>query len=56
MDNLQIKEPLDGSRINLREPYEVSYWCKKFNCTVTKLQNAVHAVGTSATKVKAYLH
>ena len=56
MDNLQIKEPLDGSRINLHEPYEVNYWCKKFNCTVTELQNAVHAVNTSATKVKAYLH
>lgn len=56
MDDLLIKEPLDGSRINLREPYEVSYWCKKFNCTVTELQNAVHAVGTSATKVQAYLH
>ena len=56
MDNLQIKEPADGSKINLHEPYEVNYWCKKFNCTVTELQNAVHAVGTSATKVKAYLH
>ena len=56
MDNLQIKEPLDRSRINLREPYEVSYWCKKINCTVTELQNAVHAVGTSKAKVQAYLH
>ena len=55
MDNLQIKEPLDGSRINLREPYEVSYWCKKFNCTVAKLQEAVHAVGVSTARVKEYL-
>ncbi len=56
MDDLLIKEPLDGSRINLHEPYEVSYWCKKINCTVTELQNAVHAVGTSKAKVQAYLH
>ncbi len=56
MDNLQIKEPADGSKINLHEPYEVSYWYKKFNCTVTELQNAVHAVGVSAAKVQAHLH
>ena len=55
MDNLQIKEPVDGSRINLHEKYEVNYWCKKFNCTVAKLQEAVHAVGVSAAKVQAYL-
>ena len=56
MDDLLIKERLDGSRINLHEPYEVNYWCEKFNCTVTELQNAVHAVGTSAAKVQAHLH
>ena len=27
-----------------------------FKCTVKELQDAVHAVGTSATKVQAYLH
>lgn len=56
MDDLLIKEPLDGSRINLHEPYEVNYWCKKFNCTVKVLQDAVHAVGISTVKVQAYLH
>jgi hypothetical protein len=55
MDNLQIKEPADGSRINLHEPYEVNYWCKKFNCTVAKLKEAVQAVGVSAAKVKEHL-
>lgn len=55
MDNLQIKEPLDGSKINLHEPYEVNYWCKKFNCTLAKLQEAVHAVGVSTATVKEYL-
>ena len=55
MDDLRIKDPLDGSKINLHEPYEVNYWCKKFKCTVTELQNAVHAVGTSKAKVQAYL-
>ena len=55
MDNLQIKEPVDGRKINLHEPYEVNYWCKKFNCTVAKLQEAVHAVGVSTARVKEYL-
>ena len=55
MDDLQIKEPLDKSRINLHEPYEVNYWCEKFKCTVKELQDAVHAVGTSAAKVQVYL-
>ena len=55
MDDLRIKEPLDGSRINLHEKYEVNYWCKKFGCTEKELQNAVHAVGVSAKKVQAYL-
>lgn len=56
MDDLLIKEPLDGSRINLHEPYEVNYWCKKFKCTVKELQDAVHALGVSAAKVQAHLH
>ena len=56
MDDLQIKEPLDKSRINLHEPYEVNYWCEKFKCTVKELQDAVHAVGTSTAKVQAYFH
>ena len=55
MDDLQIRKPLDSSRINLHEKYEVNYWCKKFNCTVAKLQEAVHAVGVSAAKVQVYL-
>ena len=55
MDDLLIKEPVDGSKINLHEPYEVNYWCKKFNCTVAKLKEAVQAVGVSAAKVKEHL-
>ena len=56
MDDLQIRKPLDSSRINLHEKYEVNYWCKKFKCTVKELQDAVHTVGTSAAKLQAYLH
>ena len=55
MDNLQIKGPLDRSKINLHQEHEVKYWCKKFNCTAVKLQKAVQNVGVSTAKVKEYL-
>ena len=55
MDNLKKKEPQDGSKISLREKYEVNSWCKKFGCTKGELQKAVKAVGDSSKKVQAYL-
>ena len=55
MDDLQIREPLDRSKINLHQEHEVNYWCKKFNCKAVKLQEAVHAVGISTAKVKEHL-
>ena len=54
-DDKTIKKPLDSSRINLGEPYEVNYWCEKFGCTKTELAAAVKAVGTSAAKVGEHL-
>ncbi|AKA70176.1 DUF3606 domain-containing protein [Clostridium scatologenes] len=54
-DDTTIKEPLDGKRINIHEPYEVNYWCKKFGCTKKELEEAVAAVGTSSKKVEEHL-
>lgn len=54
-DNLQIRKPLDASRINIHEPYEVNYWCKEFVVSKEALIAAVKAVGTSAAAVKKYL-
>ena len=54
MDNLKKKEPQDGSKISLREDYEVNYWRKKFGCTRVELQKAVKAVGHSSKEVKKY--
>lgn len=54
-DNPTIKRPLDSSRINLNQPYEVNYWCNKFHCTEATLIAAVSAVGTSASTVESYL-
>ncbi|WP_084608535.1 DUF3606 domain-containing protein [Xylanibacter oryzae] len=55
MDNLKIKEPIDGSKINIHEEYEVNYWCQKFKCTKQELKNAVYTVGDSVVKVESYL-
>lgn len=54
-DNLQIKRPLDANRINIHEPYEVNYWCKELGVTKQQLINAVTAVGTYTSKVRAHL-
>lgn len=55
-DNLRIKQPQDAERINLNEPYEVKYWCDKFNCTEEQLREAVKKAGSDyVEKVKKYL-
>lgn len=54
-DNKGIIGHPDRDLINLNEPYEVRDWCKSLNCTESELRNAVAAVGSSATKVRAHL-
>ncbi|MCS3805052.1 hypothetical protein HNO92_002211 [Chromobacterium alkanivorans] len=54
-DNLKITRPLDASRINIHEQYEVNYWCKEFGVSKETLIAAVKAVGTSAAQVRTYL-
>ena len=45
----------DRARIAISQPYEVSYWSKKFKVTPAKLKAAVAEVGHSSKKVGAYL-
>ena len=54
-DNLKIKEPADGNKVNVHEPYEVNYWCKKRGVTKAQLEAAVKAVGTGKSAVATYL-
>lgn len=54
-DNLDKKRPQDASKISLTEEWEVSYWCSALHCTRQQLQEAVNAVGHSASAVRAYL-
>ena len=50
---LQKHKAADRARIALSQPYEVSYWSKKFKVTPAKLKAAVTAVGAHLAKGKA---
>lgn len=52
---LQKHKASDRLLIALSQPYEVSYWSKKFKVTPARLRAAVKAVGHSSKKVGAYL-
>ena len=48
--------PADPARVNIHSTNEVNYWCGVFNCTETRLRNAILAVGPLAANVQAYLN
>ena len=52
---LQKHKASDKTRIALSQPYEISYWSKKFGITPARLKAAVDAVGHSSNKVGAYV-
>jgi hypothetical protein len=54
-DDRSLKGPLDRTRINPSEDYEVRYWCKKFGVTPDVLRAAVKNVGSSTAAVEIEL-
>jgi Protein of unknown function (DUF3606) len=52
---LQKHKAADRARIAMSQPYEVSYWSKKFKVTPARLKAAVAAVGHSSKVVGAHL-
>jgi hypothetical protein len=52
---LQKHKAADRARIAISQPYEVSYWSKKFKVTPARLKAAVAAVGHSSKNVGAHL-
>jgi len=54
-DDKTLRSPEDRSRIALGEDYEVRYWTDKFGVSRQRLEEAVRAVGNSATAVEQYL-
>ena len=51
---LQKHKAADRARIAVSQPYEVSYWSKKFKVTPARLKAAVAAVGHSSKAVGAH--
>lgn len=47
--------PVDWGRIEMHEQCEVDFWTRKFGVTRDKLQQAVTAVGASASQVESWL-
>ena len=54
-DDKMLRSPQDRSRIALGEDYEVRYWTEKFGVSRERLEEAVKAVGNSASAVEQYL-
>ncbi len=54
-DDLTKKRPQDATKINLGQQWEIDYWTRTLNTTVSKLKLAVQKVGTSVSDVKEYL-
>ena len=52
---LQKHKAADRAWIAMSQPYEVSYWSKKFKVTPARLKAAVAAVGHSSKAVGAHL-
>src|SRR5690348_2225821 len=54
-DDRNNRGPADRSRINVNEPYEVDYWCRRFGCSESRLRDAVKSVGVMVSDVERYL-
>ena len=52
---MATERPGDRSRINLRDEFEVAYWCRKLSCTRAELFAATREVGSIAGDVRRKL-
>ena len=54
-DDKSKKDKADRDRINLHEPYEVSYWTRTLGCSKEQLVAAVQKAGPMAADVRTQL-
>ncbi|KON48562.1 DUF3606 domain-containing protein [Mariprofundus ferrooxydans] len=54
-DDLTKRGPKDRTRINIHEPWEVTYWTKTLGVSEKKLKLAVNTVGVMVKDVKQWL-
>ena len=45
-DKIEERVPADPAAVNLREPWEVTYWCEKFGRTRVELELAIKETGS----------
>jgi hypothetical protein len=55
VDDLRNRGPADRARINVNEPWELSYWTGALGCTADQLRAAVRRVGVMRTDVEREL-
>jgi hypothetical protein len=49
------EQTADRLKINVRDAWELRWWCKQFGCTETQLKAAIEAMGAIAGNVRKYL-
>ena len=54
-DDLQKRGPIDRSRVNVSEPWEIEWWSKKWSISPERLRAAVAEVGVMANDVADHL-
>lgn len=55
MDDLTKRGPQDRARINVNEPWELSWWTQQLGVSAAQLIQAVRTVGPMVHNVKAHL-
>lgn len=54
-DDLQKRGPIDRSRVNVSEPWEIEWWSKKWSISPERLREAVAKAGVMANDIADYL-
>jgi hypothetical protein len=54
-DDLESRGPADRTRVNVNEPWEVRWWCKKWGCPEQRLRDCVQRVGVMVTDIEKCL-
>jgi hypothetical protein len=49
------EQAADRLKIDVRDAWELRWWCRKFGCTETQLRAAIDAIGAIAGNVRKYL-
>ncbi len=54
-DELDMRVPIDPSRVNVKDQWEIEYWCAEWGCTEDELVAFVRKFGDNAEALGAHL-